>query len=605
VEVRAQAIGTNTGGVFQCDFTNGFGVLTNGAGISNSTGPLTITSTNWMNVTNVVYLTNGTYGMKLHCLTNAPYGTNVGRFNYISVYPYLPPPTNGSGSTNISSSLLNTNTNYISASNNAVVIQGAVNSLGSAGGIVQLPSGTYMVAQSNPNELTDAYSNAAVAILGNNVELAGAGSTNTYLVAYNRATTIFSLGKNQQGISAQCSNFTLCNMTIEGQPHEAVTNVTNVVYVPGPLFPSTNGPNAGALTILYGLNTSQFSYNILVTNCQFSNYDRAIVMNPPVSNVTVQACNFVPTGGIDTWGKTNVYTGQTNLVIETGIYGQPSQVYNVVVVNNTFNGNCSIPLTNTNTTVPVTGQDFVNTNNGWFGPDGFAWFQSAGNVFLARNFITNNALEAFQMDQGPTTVVGNTFYTRINDGSCCALNGATGDFPNTDPNLDTSITFVGNSVYGQRHGALVLVSTTNGVSPANITVSGNLLNLSPPLTVTNDYPGAAVTIQICQQANVVGNTLVAGGHGLLFGTACSDALILNNNFAGAAYRGIGSYYIGCSLTNAQIFGNVLSEGSTFHVQLFNASSFGWFMGGNTNLDVNSNSVPTFLDPASSAVHIFN
>jgi hypothetical protein len=606
VEVRAEAIGTNTGGIFQCDFTNGFGVITNSAGISNSTGPLTITSSNWTNVTNVVYLDNGINVMKLHCLSNAANGT-VGRFNYISVYPYLPTPTIGTGTPQYVS--LNTNTNYATALRNAVAIQNAVNNLGSNGGTVAITnaSGTFMIAQASPNEGNDAWQNAAVGITNDNVEIVGVGQTNTILVAYNRVTTLFSFGKNASNHNPQCSDFTLIDMTLEGQPHEAVSNGigTNVVYVPGQLFPVGD---AGAVMILYGvINTSNFAYNILVSNCQFSNYDRAIVIEPPVSNVMVQACNFVPTGGIDTWGKTNVYTGQATTV-ETSIFSSSGSNYNIVVVGNTFNGNCSIALTNTNSTVPATQQDFVNTTYGWFGPDGFAWFQSTGNAFLARNYITNNALEAFQMDEGPTSVVGNTFYTLINDFSCCALNGTIGPFalpPNNYPNMNNSITFIGNWVYGERHGALVAAGDTAGNSPALITVSGNWLNLSPPLSVTNDYPGAAASIQICQQANVLGNTLVAGGHGVLFALNCTNALILNNNFSGAAYRGIGYITMGDSLSTAQIFGNTLSEGVSFHVQVPYSNSFGWFAGSNTYVTNITTGAPAFFDPASSAIHIFN
>ena len=52
-------------------------------------------------------------------------------------------------------------------------------------------------------------------------------------------------------------------------------------------------------------------------------------------------------------------------------------------------------------------------------------------------------------------------------------------------------------------------------------------------------------------------------------------------------------------------GNTLWQGVTFNVQIPYANSFGWFLGNNTYLDASSNSVPPFLDPASSAVHIFN
>jgi len=84
-----------------------------------------------------------------------------------------------------------------------------------------------------------------------------------------------------------------------------------------------------------------------------------------------------------------------------------------------------------------------------------------------------------------------------------------------------------------------------------------------------------------------------------------NAVILNNNFSAAAYRGIGYGSAGDYLNAGQIFGNTLCEGVSFHVQLTYSNSFGWFLGGNTNVNTNQNVVPLFTDPASSAVHIFN
>jgi hypothetical protein len=78
---------------------------------------------------------------------------------------------------------------------------------------------------------------------------------------------------------------------------------------------------------------------------------------------------------------------------------------------------------------------------------------------------------------------------------------------------------------------------------------------------------------------------------------------LNNNFSGATYRGIGYLSASDYVNSAQIFGNILGQGSTFHVELPSANSFGWFLGQNEYLDAANKSVPPFLDPISSAVHI--
>jgi len=104
-------------------------------------------------------------------------------------------------------------------------------------------------------------------------------------------------------------------------------------------------------------------------------------------------------------------------------------------------------------------------------------------------------------------------------------------------------------------------------------------------------------------ANVCGNTLVAGKVAFSFVGSNTSAVILNNNFGAAAYRGIGYVSTGDSLSTAQIFGNTVGQGVSFHVQFPSSNSFGWFLGRNTYLNSSSNT--PFLDPASSAVHIRN
>ena len=92
IETRVAGIGTN--GAFKISFA------TNGTNYAN-TGPLTITTTNWTNLPAVVSLNAGTNVMTLTCLSNGTDAAHVGRFNYISIYPYLPTPTVGTNSTNL------------------------------------------------------------------------------------------------------------------------------------------------------------------------------------------------------------------------------------------------------------------------------------------------------------------------------------------------------------------------------------------------------------------------------------------------------------------------------------------------------------------------
>jgi hypothetical protein len=245
--------------------------------------------------------------------------------------------------------------------------------------------------------------------------------------------------------------------------------------------------------------------------------------------------------------------------------------------------------------------DCINANVGaWFATDFFVWFQQGGNIFIARNSISNYALEGIQLSGGPNSVVANSYATLVSDESCCALALSESDSGITGSWQDYATCFIGNSVYGGRQGA-------EGVdnNPYTLNFSGNSLYLYAAFDQTGDSPGAAVGVYNCLAANVCGNTLTNGGHGFYFQGGCSNALILNNNFGGATYRGIGYGSTGDYLNTAQIFGNILSEGVSFHVQLIYTNSFGWFLGGNTNVNTNSIVVPLFMDPASSAVHIYN
>jgi hypothetical protein len=561
-------------------------------------GPLTNTTTNWTNLSTVVYLQGGTNVMTLHCLTNATNSSNVGRFNYISIYPWWQAGvTNISGSNTVTlvtntvpgplTLIAGTSNPWFNATNNAMVIQGAVTSLiPTGGGEVLLPPGTFLTAQSSPNESNNSYLNAAVSILGNNIEISGAGNTITTLIAYNRATTIFCLGYN--GITnPQCVNFTLSGMTIEAQPHRAVTNGTSTVYSPSQLNPTNGGGDgsAGALTVVYGYGPG-FSYNILFTNCQFLYGDRSIEMFGSVSNVMVQGCSFIPWGGLDTWGDLNTYApGMTTYQGQVAFWSRAIS-YNLVAIGNFYNGNSLITATNT-------------TN---MGPDGFVWFQNCGNDFVARNTISNNALEGVNLGAGPTAVVGNTYGTLILSGSTCALCAAGGNIgPTTNVALNNSTCFSGNFVNGGRQGESAQGESYG--SPYTINFSGNYLTLYPSYDEWNDYPGAVVAVETCTAANVCGNTLVSGPVGFMFYPGCTNALILANNFSNVTYRGIGYALGGGSVQSASVFNNIIGQGVSFHVELPYTNSFGWFLDQNTYVGTNGAVVPPFCDPASSSVHI--
>jgi hypothetical protein len=586
IETRVAGLGTN--GVFECEFS--------GNGFYTNTGPLSIPGTQWTNVSHPVYLTNGIYTMKLRCLANGSDGRHVGRFNYISIYPWWKTGFASAYTNTVTAAQLNTNNDWLDASNNAAVIQHAVDTLPAAGGTVLLPAGTYFVAQPSPNETLDAAPNAAVAIVTNNIEIAGAGKTNTTLIGYNRATTIFSFGRSAAKFQ-QCSNFVLRDLTAESQPHLAVKNVTNTVFELGELI---GAPYTGCLVFLTGPYPFGNAENILVSNCLFLYGASSVTPQGGVSNCMVTHCDMI------VWGGSNVYSGQvssppapnsTNYYGSVGMFVSETPDFNLVVTDNTYNGNTNLAPS------PGNPAGYVATNDvSLMGPDGFVYFQGGGNFFVARNIISNNNFEGVQFNSGPNAVVGNTFQTLINNPSTCALaltssgtGGATGL-----PLANYSTTVVGNYIAGGRNaewpqGANKLVNS--------ILFSGNEVIIYPP--VPGDLPGAMAGFMICDNMAVTGNTLISAGSGTSFGGQCGSAIIMNNDFSGATYRGIGLGEYGGSLQIAQIFNNKISEGSSFHVQSPVTNSFGWFLEKNVFVNGTGKQVPPFLDPPGSAIHLSN
>jgi hypothetical protein len=322
-------------------------------------------------------------------------------------------------------------------------------------------------------------------------------------------------------------------------------------------------------------------------------------MDGNISNCLITHCDF------NIWGGENIYTGATNAYPTNTPNTTPwngsvgifcSGCRNVNILENTYNGNTNL--------VPSTNNSFGYVNTNGFqhvAPDGFAWLESGGNYFVARNSISNYELEGIAVDAGPNSVVGNTYYTLVSDGACCALNSicnSTAGLTGFDP-INNVTCFIGNSVHGGRNGESPQGENSNPSYSLNF--SGNYLSLYPPLPQEGS-PSAAVYVRTCASVNVFGNTLAYGGQGIMFDTGCNNAVIMNNNFANATYRGIGLAVGGGTLQQAAIFNNIIGPGSTFHVQLPFANSFGWFLNQNEYLDASGNNVPPFLDPISSAVH---
>jgi hypothetical protein len=401
-------------------------------------------------------------------------------------------------------------------------------------------------------------------------------------------------------VHVQCANFTLRDLTITAQPHLAVRGVTNTAFELGQLNPTYYNESQVFITG----SIFQLSYNILITNCQFLYGPISIALQGSVSNMLVSHCDFIASGGTNTFtGATNYSpTNNVNTVGfegSVGIFGSGSPQYNINILENTYNGNANlVPSTNT----PF---GYVTANNTQHvAADGMVYIQGGGNFFIARNSISNYQLEGIQLGAGPSSVVGNTYDTVVSDSSCCALAVyGSGWLAATGSNsINYSTCFVGNQVYGGRNGLSPQGATT---SPYFVNVSGNELSLFPPFSDGNDFPGAVVDLMSCSEANIFGNTLDYGGHGVVFDVGCTNAVIMNNNFAGAAYRSIGLAPARGSIQRANVLNNVLGEGSSFHAQLGDGDNFGWFFYQNICLNAASNSVPLFCDPISSAAHVSN
>jgi hypothetical protein len=599
VEARV-AGGTGSGGMFQISFTN-----VNNPAVVTNTGPLTIPSTYWTNVSAVVYLTNGAYRMTLNCLTNGSTGY-VGKFNYFTVYPWWQAGFTAGVTTNVPASALVSNVaSWSAASNNTSQINLYYGAISSTGGTLSFPPGTYYVAQTNPNETNGAVLNAVLNITNSNIQILG---SNTTLIGYNRATTFFYIGEDAMSTHYQCSNITFANLSLVAQPHLAVTNLTNVVWTYPELIQQSELElgDTGDLVGMIAPDSNHLLCNILVSNCQFTNANEAINVTDGVSNCLICNSTFV------TWSGTNGYTTNglgTNIYGGVGIFagdeGQPyGGVYNLGVVGCTYNGNPNL----------ATASD---TNNLFCANNGFVFLQQGGNWFVLRNKVTNSALENIQLQAGPATIAGNNLSTLANDPAACAFvvfactNGAYRSF------ISNSFTIVGNSVsgniFGQCVDVLELVSNNWVITPYSLNFSGNYIQLtSPETSCGGSYGsvGAGVMLYNCQPANIAGNTFASAMHGVAFDGASSNSIILMNDFSGCARSSIvdvGNLFTNFVATNqvnnAIVIGNNLAGSQGFHLKIPCVEANSWLLYNNQYLDGMSNSVNASLDPQSAPVHI--
>jgi len=608
VEARVEGVGSN--GVFKIEF------FTNGTLSGWTTNNLTVPGTNWANVTfKNLWLPAATNVMRVTLLTNGLVnGAGSGyvmKFNYTSIYPSWNEGVSNIVITNVVSGLISNLFDWVTASNNAVAIQASIDQLNSLnptnGGIVSIPSGTYYVASQEITVETngEAY-NTALFIYRNNVQIQGAGQTNTVLVAHNRAVTPIYVGSTPNPFtSTAVTNFTLTGLTLEGSPHWVYdpTNTNQRHWEDGGFNPTPYGGynNTGCLFVASGFSASGIIYplcNLLITNCLFQNGScDAITLVGYVNNFLSRSNDIIfwadGTNGTFNGNITDPTCPTTTnyQVSDVGIFvraGGPS--LNLNVLECYYNGN--VTLTNISQA---------------HGGDGIIWFQwLGGNWFAARNCISNNHLEAIQWNSGPAAAVQNTFFTYESTGSVCALNntlnssvaGPTGQI------ADVSFSFVGNSVTGGRQGVDSVGSGSEPSDPsiAHLLVSGNDFNLYPPYSGFSDGIGGAANLWNVSQLNLSGNTLLSGGDGLIVQGTCSNAVILKNDFSAAAHLGIDDEGPGGSLLYSEIVKNQLSCGVSFHLRAPLQDGTHYFLLENSYLNTNGSAMTLFPDPLNLPFH---
>ncbi|HXP58847.1 MAG TPA: hypothetical protein VN829_00070, partial [Dongiaceae bacterium] len=237
-------------------------------------------------------------------------------------------------------------------------------------------------------------------------------------------------------------------------------------------------------------------------------------------------------------------------------------------------------------------------------PDGLVWDEgTGGNWFIGRSVITNYGLEAVCWYAGPAAAAQNTFASAVNSPSTCAFNDdeINGYDGVTGSPQDLSYAFVGNVVTGGRQGVFGAYSNPNALTNvAYLVVSGNSVSLLP--WATNDTFGAAalVTATLVDRLDVAGNTLVSADMPIRVVGGFTNAIILQNNFAGAKLCGIDDEsLVDGQVASSLVLKNTISCGTggtvsgvtnvpPFHLQAPYVDGPRWFLIQNTYLDTSTN-----------------
>jgi len=607
IEPRVAGIGSS--GTFSISFS------TNWPNSYYSSNVFTVPTTSWTNVlAKNVFLQYGTNIMTIRMLTDGNNGGfdsgAVAKLNYVSIYPSWTEglPAGLTYTNSVAPGSLSTNMDWASASSNSVVIQNAIDSLSNhGGGTVQLPAGAfYLASRLTPNEGDPAEYNSALYVYTNNVQILG---SNTVLVAHDRDVTTLCLGYQLLAGTpehAPFTNFVLSGLTLQGSPHWAydANNSTNqrtweLGWLSPPYIPPlTNAYGLGDL-VRGGIVGGPDLTNLLITNCVFKNPACGCAFLVHVTDVLWRSNSFIFPMDLTNGTNGAIFTGlanptrantATNPAANQTIWVGPAVNFNILECS--FSGDTN----QTNNTVGRT-------------PDGLVWIQGGGgNWFVGRTAVTSYGLEAITWNSGPGAIAQDAFSTVVNTPSTCGFNDDedTGWSGVTDSRQDLSFAFVGNVVTGGRQGIegqYAIPSELTNV--ACLVVSGNTVSLLRD--APNDTFGASalVTVTEADRLDVAGNTLTDADVPIRVIGGFTNAIILQNNFAGATLCGIDDESQGGQVASSLVLKNTISWGTggnvsgvtrpPFHLRAPRADGPHWFLIQNTYVDTNGLPVtPVFL-----------
>jgi hypothetical protein len=203
------------------------------------------------------------------------------------------------------------------------------------------------------------------------------------------------------------------------------------------------------------------------------------------------------------------------------------------------------------------------------------------------------------LNGGPAAIAQSTLSSVVNTPSTCGFNDNEFYWWGVTSNrLDLSYAFVGNVVAGGRVGVLGgYASPSSQTNLAYLVVSGNTVSLLP--WGTNDTYGASALLTVvgADRLDVAGNTLVSADMPIRITGGFTNAIILQNNFAGANLCGIDDESPGGQVVSSLVLRNTLSCGTggtvcgvpnlpPFHLQAPHGDGQHWFLIQNKYVDTN-------------------